>query len=1543
MGKFKGPAFPKTFEFEKWEKLLRNWIRTISKEVSNSEIVAAIISGLSDSSTRDGALDAILDLDNAVLYREMDDAHLFPPDAYAEMTDAQKKKAIADIKAEVDPEDRGHFRPSLRHIVGVELILTTLQRKYGLTEDRKVFTYYEQLQSLSRPPTQSINDFICTFESHYKKLQGSGVTLHPAILGYTVLKACALSDTEEKLARTSASKMTFEDMRTSLEKLGDNLTVKHSSRGNTSLDPIEVLFQREEPNEDSNEEDNILHEEEPEEDLILYNKQTGKSYKFKRHMGKKKFNFKSPRTNSRDGPQSSGKISTCAICSSIYHWAPECPHKDENSRKLNKPEKILKVDALIPAHELEQDLTFITEESNNLALIDSGATTTVVGRKWMMNYEEGLDPRDRNQINEKTENRSFRFGDGNAVQSSTVKIIPTVLCQQEVMIQASVVDADIPLLISRSALRKAKATLDFEKDCLEMNKIKQQLFSTPSGHYAVPIGPNVENLSYSAEPDNHAVYAVAENEEDPEKIALKVHRYFAHANPERLKTFVRTTTHPKKEEIAKALGKLNCDWCKKHKREAPKPKTCLPLAERFNQTVALDLKFLDQTNEIVLHCIDILTRFSTAVIIPNKKQETIVEHFCRSWIAIFGRPGQTLCDNGKEFCNKDFTDLCQNLMIEVNTTAAFSPWSNGMVERHNGLIADMVYKLKEDVQCSSEIAVCWAVNAKNNMANVHGFSPQQLVFGANSPVPGLDADKVHLHQLGTKESSKIVADNINAMYTARRAFIEAQNSDRMKRALRDRVYSAYEKQYYPGDKVYYRTTGTNWKPGVVIGQYKKLVLVKTGGLFVRVHPSKIVLRTEADDQINGQYKSPESTEPQVITSLSGEESDESSDNEELNHRDCRELQTGDPEIVELDPLHGAEDNTETGIGNQEKEATSANVSWVPVTENRSRGRFILTAGDKIRYKERQDSPVSHATVTGPAGRATGKNKNRYNIECNGQKLSIFADNLNMIEKTADTVEIDAISVEEDNEILSEQQVDGSILFMVDPTPELIDEMKIAKEKEIANFKHFKVFEEVPRNECDTDDIVSSVWITKRKDDGSLKARLVARGFQESHKNLKVDAPTVDKTSIRIFLTCIPFMDWKCGSLDVKAAFLQSHTLERKVYLLPPPDVRKQGVIWLVKKPIYGLKDSARNWYKTIESDLKKIGCIQSILDPTVFMCRDSNGNLEGIFICHVDDFLYSIGNDDFNKNVIAKIKEIYSISSQHIGDFNYVGLKIKQDQTGIYLSQPEFTKNLEPLDTSSLKIKKEEYLDSKWTEAYQCLLGKIQWLTHQTRPDIAFHAFTYSLFQKAPTFERLKGLNKLVSMAKDGPPHLKLSNLDRNSLKIICFSDASFANVLPDKTTSGEGYLVFIGDKHGNCALVDWKSKKISRVVHSTQSAECLALVDGLGDACYIRNLLEEILWNQPRSNKIPVEIYVDSSQLFKAISSTHMITDKLRRLNIAELKQLIHPPENNISLFWIPTDLMISDCLTKVGASRDNLRQVMTEGKLDQRLLETKRACLEI
>ena len=47
-------------------------------------------------------------------------------------------------------------------------------------------------------------------------------------------------------------------------------------------------------------------------------------------------------------------------------------------------------------------------------------------------------------------------------------------------------------------------------------------------------------------------------------------------------------------------------------------------------------------------------------------------------------------------------------------------------------------------------------------------------------------------------------------------------------------------------------------------------------------------------------------------------------------------------------------------------------------------------------------------------------------------------------------------------------------------------------------------------------------------------------------------------------------------------------------------------------------------------------------------------------------------------------------------------------------------------------------------------------------------------------------------------------------------------------------------------------------------------------------------MYRNPRMEKIPIKLFVDSSQLKKAIYSTHLVTEKLLRINIAEIKQMI-------------------------------------------------------
>ena len=72
-----------------------------------------------------------------------------------------------------------------------------------------------------------------------------------------------------------------------------------------------------------------------------------------------------------------------------------------------------------------------------------------------------------------------------------------------------------------------------------------------------------------------------------------------------------------------------------------------------------------------------------------------------------------LSDNGGEFNNDILCEMDEQLNINVKTTSAESPWSNGIVEKHNGVIRNMKEKVLPDVGCSLEVALAWCLSAKN--------------------------------------------------------------------------------------------------------------------------------------------------------------------------------------------------------------------------------------------------------------------------------------------------------------------------------------------------------------------------------------------------------------------------------------------------------------------------------------------------------------------------------------------------------------------------------------------------------------------------------------------------------------------------------------------------------------------------------------------------------------------------------------------------------------------------------------------------------------
>ena len=101
--------------------------------------------------------------------------------------------------------------------------------------------------------------------------------------------------------------------------------------------------------------------------------------------------------------------------------------------------------------------------------------------------------------------------------------------------------------------------------------------------------------------------------------------------------------------------------------------------------VAMDLHQLED-NLWYLHFIDEFSRFSNGVVIERKQSNIMIQNFLKHWISIFGTPISMFSDNGGEFASKGFINICGNFNIKIKATAAESPWSNGICERHNAII-----------------------------------------------------------------------------------------------------------------------------------------------------------------------------------------------------------------------------------------------------------------------------------------------------------------------------------------------------------------------------------------------------------------------------------------------------------------------------------------------------------------------------------------------------------------------------------------------------------------------------------------------------------------------------------------------------------------------------------------------------------------------------------------------------------------------------------------------------------------------------------------
>ena len=402
--------------------------------------------------------------------------------------------------------------------------------------------------------------------------------------------------------------------------------------------------------------------------------------------------------------------------------------------------------------------------------------------------------------------------------------------------------------------------------------------------------------------------------------------------------------------------------------------------------------------------------------------------------------------------------------------------------------------------------------------------------------------------------------------------------------------------------------------------------------------------------------------------------------------------------------------------------------------------------------------------------------------------------------------------------------------------ETSDEIIQAKLRELNSWKAQGVFTEEENN---GQNCMSLRWVvTPKIIDGkpSVKARLVARGFEEV-QNFRTDSPTCSKEGLRIALTVIASNGWSLHSLDVKTAFLQGKEIDRELYVKPPKEA-ETNYIWKLHKTVYGLADASRSWYLKLKDELLKLGAKPVNLDQGIFLWfKDSK--LVGIMVCFVDDVLW--GGDENFKIIVKKLKQVFHIETEHSETFSYIGIHLQRQNDGtIIISQQQYVDELEIIHQSKerLHCDNQEPVNDCERKEIRKAIGKLNWLAGMTRPEISFTVSDVSSRITSAKISDIKLINKTIKFLKTTEGFIKIPKLDVTSLKIKVFTDASFNNLMDGQSQGG--HIVLVTDSYNNSSVISWSSNKVRRVVRSTLAAETLSFADGAESAIYFSNIIQE-------------------------------------------------------------------------------------------------------
>ncbi len=1018
-------------------------------------------------------------------------------------------------------------------------------------------------------------------------------------------------------------------------------------------------------------------------------------------------------------------------------------------------------------------------------------------------------------------------------------------------------------------------------------------------------------------------------------------------------------------EILKALNlhtnidllKLRCSICSLVKLvNRPTGKGEYHHADRVNQRLGFDtvgpFRFtIDQVlkklvsihgNSYLFNIIDHYSRFAWCFPIQTKGQATeiLIKLITRiNYQNDENKVKSIHSDNAAEFISRELVQFCENLGINKTTTPAYSPSLNGLIERFNRTLVQIIKSmlLTSDLhQQFFDEAAKYSVFIYNNTPNaqIEYYTPQQVqlgyttnlqmlhIFGSNAYYkladPQAKAGKFELvskigvfvgYQYDQVFSYRILGEN-NKIITTRNAVINNGQFDHIvKLNYQSKTRSSILHEFKDED---------------MIDDEEELWIYDT------IQPSDQPIQPSLTEQILEQKQQQEiqiETENQQIKELEQNIQQLESVESEMNIESNVDTQLEyEHDQVEDYPLFDISEESTPHTSPESIESVETTPESIEETVR------SVTPTESIRENIIRELPQVDQQVSRYGRRRT--TTTRY-----GGVNPLDLDPLSRFQAFGFALMpeqfpiktqygLNSINDIQINKLKDRVTIPYTLTQALSSTESL--QWEKATKNEIESMIITNSFTLVDKPELITKKpiptrLLYSIKYDINNDIDTFKCRLIALGYRQKAGIDYGDiySPVCKLKSILVVLSLAVQHGFKVVMIDFTTAFMNAD-IDQETYINLPLDVamkyfnvksQKQNVFRL-NKALYGLHQSPILWFTTIRNFLITIlGYIQLRTDVCIFIKFTETGVI--IITVYVDDTIAAYDEESEkiwleDKKKIQdnfKIKDlgvIKSLLKLEIIQVNPNTIVINQKGYVERLTKEynlEYTKSV---NNPEIKNLIEESTSNLLTDTditkYQSLVGSLNYIATKTRPDISFSVNQLSRQLVKPTESHwraaIKVLCYLKTTASIGIVLQKQS--DENRLyNLEIYTDAAHGNQADMKSTLG--YLTFF---NGN--LISWNCVKAKVVSLSTMESELYAIMEAAMELIFFKKLTYEL--TKVTSKSI---IYTDSTSA-NALIRADRFHQRAKHLKI-KLYYLREELDKKVfDIIWIDTKKMLADINTK-------------------------------